>query len=212
LPDELIRSDSGSVNTSGGESQSRPAANDAIQLAFWQSIESSNDPADFDAYLAKWPNGAFADLARNRLNRLSGNQPARNPPASTPPTGERYYTPTRGSAERRAIMDAARGPISAELDQPVIFVVDALRSDGHWVFLQAMPQHPDGTPVNWDATQYAGAWRADMMTDIVMVLLEKRGDRMHVVDYVIGPTDVYWYGWIDQYGLAETFFFPQSAE
>ena len=212
LPDEMIHSDYGSDYTSDSETGPRSTADESIQLAFWQSIESSDEPADFDAYLAKWPNGVFADLARNRLNRLSGNQPARNPPASTPGTGERYYTPTKGSEERRAIMDAARGPISAELDQPVVFVVDALRSDGHWAFLQAVPQHPDGTPVNWDATQFAGAWRADMMTDVVMMLLEKRDGRMQVVDYVIGPTDVYWYGWIDQYGLSEMFFYPQSAE
>jgi hypothetical protein len=40
----------------------------AIELAFWDSIRVSRDPADFRAYLTRFPSGAFADLARNRLN------------------------------------------------------------------------------------------------------------------------------------------------
>jgi hypothetical protein len=39
----------------------------AVELAFWESIRDSRDPADFRAYLARFPAGAFADLARNRL-------------------------------------------------------------------------------------------------------------------------------------------------
>lgn len=49
----------------------RPVQGDtAIELAFWQAIAQSDDPADFEAYLAQWPDGAFAALARNRLRRL----------------------------------------------------------------------------------------------------------------------------------------------
>jgi Caspase domain len=37
-----------------------------IELSFWDSIKNSNDPEDFKAYLARYPNGQFADLARRR--------------------------------------------------------------------------------------------------------------------------------------------------
>lgn len=40
------------------------------ELLFWQSIKDSNDAADFSAYLKKYPNGQFADIARNRLKKL----------------------------------------------------------------------------------------------------------------------------------------------
>jgi len=43
------------------------AAPGAVELAFWDSVRDSRDPADFRAYLARFPTGAFADLARNRL-------------------------------------------------------------------------------------------------------------------------------------------------
>ncbi len=43
------------------------AAAPPVELAFWESVRASHDPADFRAYLARFPNGSFADLARNRL-------------------------------------------------------------------------------------------------------------------------------------------------
>ena len=37
---------------------------------FWQSIVNSTNPADFEAYLAQFPNGVFRALAENRLAAL----------------------------------------------------------------------------------------------------------------------------------------------
>ncbi len=39
-------------------------------LLFWESIKDSRNAVDFDAYLQAFPDGAFAGLARNRLNEL----------------------------------------------------------------------------------------------------------------------------------------------
>ncbi len=39
---------------------------DAIELTYWETIRDSNSPAEFEAYLARYPNGHFADLARIR--------------------------------------------------------------------------------------------------------------------------------------------------
>lgn len=117
-----------------------------------------------------------------------------------------YYTPRRKSATRSAIMDAARAPISRKLGQPVIFLVDVLRTDNVWAYLQAVPLQPDGTAMKWSATPFAEAWKDDMMSDIVMILLRKGAGGWTVVDNVVGPTDVFWYGWIDAYGLPEALF------
>ncbi|MGE0875896.1 MAG: caspase domain-containing protein [Burkholderiales bacterium] len=38
-----------------------------VELAFWDSIKDSANPADFTAYLQRYPQGAFAPIARNRL-------------------------------------------------------------------------------------------------------------------------------------------------
>ncbi len=49
---------------------------DAIELAFWQSIENSIDAADFNAYLQTFPNGKFRPLAEIRNRRLNSQQTA----------------------------------------------------------------------------------------------------------------------------------------
>ncbi len=40
------------------------------EVAFWESVRASDDPADLQAYLARYPDGLYADLAENRLARL----------------------------------------------------------------------------------------------------------------------------------------------
>ncbi len=45
----------------------QPARTDAFELAYWDSIKTSTNPADFKAYLEQFPKGRFAGLARNRL-------------------------------------------------------------------------------------------------------------------------------------------------
>ena len=175
----------------------------AMELAFWQSIAESEDPADFRAYLDQWPNGTFAPLARNKLKRIGGTQP------TVVPAPKGYHTPARGTTERKAIMNAARIPISRAIGQKVIFVVDIVRSDGTWAYLQAVPHKPGGAPIDWRKTPFAQDWKADMMSDVVMVLLRNDGGGWRAVDHVVGPTDVYWYGWVDQYGLPEALFLQQ---
>jgi TIR domain len=55
------------------------------QTAFWQRIATSDNPADFQEYLSKYPQGGFAETARSRLASLKPSSPAAPAPeASTP--------------------------------------------------------------------------------------------------------------------------------
>ena len=49
---------------------SAPAATAEQETVFWQSIASSANPAEFEAYLAQFPTGVFSALARARLAAL----------------------------------------------------------------------------------------------------------------------------------------------
>lgn len=49
----------------------------SVEIAFWESIKNSTDPADHQAYLDKYPNGQFVALAERR---------ARNPAVTELPT------------------------------------------------------------------------------------------------------------------------------
>jgi hypothetical protein len=73
----------------------------AMELKLWESIENSNNPEDFKAYLSKYPNGTFAELARDRSNTLSlpgttevGSRPSTQPDTAVEPLPAYYRTYT----------------------------------------------------------------------------------------------------------------------
>jgi hypothetical protein len=55
----------------------RPATSESegsVELAYWNAIKDSKSPADFKAYLTKFPKGFFADLANSRLGALEADE------------------------------------------------------------------------------------------------------------------------------------------
>ena len=58
-----------------------PAASAELEGLFWQSIMNSTNPAEFEAYLRRFPNGAFSELAQARVAALRA--PAGAAPAAT---------------------------------------------------------------------------------------------------------------------------------
>ncbi|MEO1660593.1 MAG: SUMF1/EgtB/PvdO family nonheme iron enzyme [Pseudomonadota bacterium] len=49
---------------------SPPTSDATIENTFWTSIQDTSDPAELEAYLKRYPDGHFSELARNRLNGL----------------------------------------------------------------------------------------------------------------------------------------------
>ena len=82
-----------------------PSERERQERVFWQSIRDSSDPADLEAYLAAWPAGVYAPLARNRLAGLVAAAGIALPPllirSSGPPPG-------RGPSRRRMLSRPAR--------------------------------------------------------------------------------------------------------
>lgn len=63
------------------------AADDPADLAFWTSVRNSGNPAELQAYLATFPHGRFAELARIRLQALTATVlPTPALPATSMPT------------------------------------------------------------------------------------------------------------------------------
>ncbi|MFX0543328.1 hypothetical protein ACEWPM_016675 [Roseovarius sp. S4756] len=59
-----------------------------------------------------------------------GADPARPSGGSDPVILGDIFTPERVSATRGALMDAAPGSIQEEIELPILFVIDALITDG----------------------------------------------------------------------------------
>jgi hypothetical protein len=56
----------------------------AVDMAFWDSVKTSQRTSDFQAYLSKFPDGVFAALAKTRLDDLGSIQKGIQPMPSLP--------------------------------------------------------------------------------------------------------------------------------
>jgi hypothetical protein len=95
-----------------------PAASTTIDLAFWDSVKNSTNPADFQAYLQKFPNGSFESLARSRLVALSEPMPPHIKPIAQPTNGKfnfgNYYALVIGNNNYRSVTPLKTAAIDAK--------------------------------------------------------------------------------------------------
>ncbi|WP_439815372.1 caspase family protein [Zavarzinia sp. CC-PAN008] len=71
-----------------------------IELAFWNAIKDSTNPADFDAYVTQFPRGNFVALAKVRRDQLGrGGSQAARPVVSS--QGQAAQQAAAAEAERR---------------------------------------------------------------------------------------------------------------
>ena len=94
--------------------QQPPPASAELEGLFWQSIMNSTNPAEFEAYLAQFPNGVFRALAEARLSAL--RSPGGNAPASAGRPAGGVSSPATGSRVSGAV-GAALGD-AADVDAP----------------------------------------------------------------------------------------------
>ena len=60
-------------------SATAPSTSPDMEGLFWQSILQSSNKADYEEYLHQYPQGRFAGLARNRLEKLTAPTPSLGP-------------------------------------------------------------------------------------------------------------------------------------
>ena len=108
------------------------------------------------------------------------------------------HEPAKGSAERKAILDAIRPAIEAQMRTEVEFQINVILSDGEWAFVSANPQHPGGGEIDMEKTAFAG--KSDMMDGLTTYALVRyvKG-RWNHIDDIIGPTDVAYMSWLELY-------------
>jgi hypothetical protein len=98
-----------------------------LELAYWQSIRDSSDPADFRAYLRQYPHGAFVSLAHARLARETL---AAAPKKAAPPVASAQPAPAPAPAETSVARTEPAAPTAS--------------FDGHWAVTVTCPKSPDG--------------------------------------------------------------------
>ena len=106
-----------------------------------------------------------------------------------------WETPAKGSADRKAMMDALRPHAEWNLNAPVEFVVDTLRVEGKLGFAMVTPQRPGGKPIDLSQTPMVerdGFDPAYMDGAAMQALLQKQGKTWVVVHWQMGASDVWW--------------------
>ena len=103
------------------------------------------------------------------------------------------YSPDKGSAERKAILDSLRVPVERDMKQKIVFVADDFKIQGNWAFVGGRPLTPSGGKPTLKNT----AWedQEDMFDDNFFGLLQKRSGKWRVVTYALGCTDVCYLDW-----------------
>ncbi len=86
-------------NLGGVSAPPAPAAQADREALFWHSIQASANASDFAAYLKRYPQGEFAQLAQNRLAALSSGQADAG---RAPSRGERALEPVDKELVARA--------------------------------------------------------------------------------------------------------------
>jgi hypothetical protein len=86
------------------------------ETVFWTSIADSDIANDFEAYLEQYPDGAFAPLARLRIDRLRGSAEE-----------ERTATPPRETVQE---LLAPTEPLALRNDRSAVAALDVDRWDG----------------------------------------------------------------------------------
>jgi len=66
----FVKSGDVKPNTANQQIQVPVVDSTAVELAYWNSIKDSKDAEDYKAYLAKYPNGQFEDIAKRRLEAI----------------------------------------------------------------------------------------------------------------------------------------------
>jgi tetratricopeptide (TPR) repeat protein len=143
-----------------------PAATDPLlaEIAYWNSIKDGKSIDAYNAYLKKYPNGEFADLARLRIAQLSPPaaapvaQPAVVPIEPTPPapTGTQSAAPKSASPKPSAPDPAAAPRMTFEAEDMTVYA-----KNGGQVRAAPSPQAPLIVKLETDADVHATGLSSD---------------------------------------------------
>jgi hypothetical protein len=96
-------------------------ASDPADVAFWQSVQSSKNPAEYKAYLNAFPHGVFVEVAKTRIKEFSGGG-APAGPALGPVVGHGIMTATPSAIDvgEQTTISFAKFPKLGQYDTLVI--------------------------------------------------------------------------------------------
>jgi hypothetical protein len=111
------------------------------ETVFWESVRNSTSRVELEAYLAKYPNGTFAPLARARLAQLAA--------AAPPPERKPAPEPPRPAAPKPAAASAPASTVTSTPPRPPPAAAPAPVKPPP---VAAAPPKPPPVPTRFDGT------------------------------------------------------------
>lgn len=90
-----------------------PDPDATIETTFWTSIKDTSDPSELEAYIKRYPEGHFTDLAQSRLAALKGVAVAAAPVPESAPTPPEPVPPKPIKRETPEKKNGSKGPLLA---------------------------------------------------------------------------------------------------
>lgn len=141
---------------------------------------------------------AATPVVGQELNKSKSESPDRILRESQPvQAAQGWYEPERGTAERKALMNALRPLAEADLGAPVQFAVYDLRVSGRRAFASVQPQRLGGTEIKIKETPgyLRGDFSEDMMDGTnISALYVRNGASWVVMEHSVGAMDVWFAG------------------
>ncbi|WP_298926738.1 serine/threonine-protein kinase [uncultured Ramlibacter sp.] len=139
--DPQRKPDAGASGTRGGQSIPGSATSGTsgsiatvtqeLELVYWKDIKDSADPQELDGFLARFPEGIYADLARRRLRKLasgsSGDQTTLSSP-SLVAVADQDMEATRLRSDLSQPRTAAPAPAGEDSGFPLTEMADYTRT------------------------------------------------------------------------------------
>ena len=109
---------------------------------------------------------------------------------------DKVTSPGQGTPERKAILDALRPTLEAELKAELVFVVSDIRASAEWAFVMAQPQRKDGKKL--DGKKIYGEHFEHMDGLTLTAVLRKKSNQWRLLAHQVGSTDVWWAEYCEQ--------------
>lgn len=130
------------------------------------------------------------------------------PPSSQTPAPQETNTASPAGEtlppdpERDAMVAALTPAVSADVGQPLSFVVTSSQTQGDWGWVIAQPWTPQGAALDWSQTRYADRAQAGALDGggTTYALLKRVNGAWTLTAFVVGPTDVAYNDWPQRYG------------
>jgi len=121
--------------------------------------------------------------------------------------GDGIHTPEKGSNEREQLLDAARAPVQKKLGRDdVRFEVEQIRAGDGWAFVYVRMHDTDGSIIDYAGTPLADAAKQGYVSPDYVALLQQVDGEWQLRADAIGPTDMVWLAWPEQYGVPHELF------